>query len=63
VVAAILSLAAIHDFRIGPRAMEFARRDPAAPGSQRLRRWATAIGRAQLVLSLAALVLGVLLVR
>jgi len=63
VVAAILSLAAIHDFRIGPRALEVARRDPAAPESQRLRRWAAVIGRAQLLLSLMALVLGVLLVR
>jgi len=63
VVAAILILSAIHDFRIGPRALEIARRDPDAGESERLRRRAAGIGRAQLLLSLVALVLGVLLVR
>lgn len=63
VVAAVLALSALHDFRVGPRALEVARRDADAPESQRLRRRAAGIGRAQLLLSVVVLVLGVLLAR
>jgi len=62
-VASILAVQALHDFSIGPRASALARRDPDAPEARRARRQASWIGRANLVLSLAALVLGVLLVR
>jgi putative copper export protein len=62
-VAAILCLAGIHDFRIGPRATLLSLEDPEAPAALRLRRRASWFGRVNLLLSLAVVGLGLLLVR
>ena len=62
-VAVILGVQVVHDFSVGPRATALAREDPDAPAARRARRQASWIGRTSLVLSLAALALGVLLVR
>jgi putative copper export protein len=62
-VVCVLGLAAVHDFRIGPRAAEAMQARPDAPETQRLRRAAGWMGRVTLLLSLAALSLGVLLTR
>lgn len=61
--AALLSLAAVHDFRIGPRAADVAASDPASPERARLRRSASRIGRAEFALTLLLVLCGVLLVR
>lgn len=62
-VAAVLLLSAIHDFRVGPRATAAMEAQPGSPEALRLRRQATAIGRANLALSLVILLLAVALVR
>ncbi len=63
VAAAILALSAYHDFRIGPRATAAGEADPGSAAAQRLRRQASWMGRLNLLLGFAAVVLGVLLVR
>lgn len=62
-VAAILSISAFHDFSLGPRAAAVweAQRDSA--GTLRLRRQAMQLGRLNLVLALAVILLGIMLVR
>lgn len=62
-VACVLGLAAVHDFRIGPRAAEAMQASPDAPETLRLRRAAGWMARVTLLLSLTALGLGVLLTR
>ena len=62
-VAAILCLAGIHDFRVGPHATRVSLEDPEAPAALLLRRRASWFGRVNLLLSLAVVALGVLLAR
>ncbi len=63
VVALILVLSAYHDFWIGPRATASGQADPGSATALRLRRQASWMGRLNLLLALAAVVLAVLLVR
>jgi uncharacterized membrane protein len=58
--AVVLLLSAVHDFRLGPRATALA---PGSPAALRLRRWATWIGRLNLLLGLAIVFLAVALAR
>lgn len=62
-VAAVLVLSAIHDFRIGPRATALMQEQPGSPETERARRLAGWFGRVNLVLALAIVFLGVMLVR
>jgi copper resistance protein D len=62
-VAVILSISALHDFYLGPRATALWQADPAAPEARRLRRQASWIGRGNLLLALVVAALGVMLVR
>jgi uncharacterized membrane protein len=62
-VAALLGVSAWHDFSVGPRATAAWRTAPEAPETKRLRRAAGRIGRLNVVLALAIIVLGVLLAR
>lgn len=61
--AVILAVSAVHDFRVGPRAAQLAQEQPDAPGTQRLRRLAGRLGRANFLLALVAIALGIFLVR
>ena len=63
VVAVILALSAYHDFSVGPRATAAGQADPGSAPALRLRRQASWMGRLNLLLALAAMALGVLLVR
>ena len=62
-VSIILLISAIHDFLIGPKAMSLWQADPTSPEALRLRRLASLIGRANLILALLVVALGVVLVR
>ncbi len=62
-VAVILIMSAVHDFRIGPRATALWQANPASPEAKRLRRQASWIGRLNLILALAVVALAVILVR
>lgn len=59
----IVLLSAWHDFFVGPRATSLWQSNPAAPEALRLRRRASWIGRANLLLALIVVALGVALVR
>jgi putative copper export protein len=61
--AALVALAGLHDFRLGPRAADVAQADPDSPERQALRRRAAWIGRGEFALSLAIVLCGVMLVR
>ncbi len=63
VVAVVLALSAYHDFRIGPRATAAGQAEPGSAEALKLRRQASWMGRLNLLLAMAAVVLGVLLVR
>ncbi|GIW42212.1 MAG: hypothetical protein KatS3mg076_2789 [Candidatus Binatia bacterium] len=63
IVLGILALSLVHDFTVGPRATLLARSAPDSPEAERLRRAASWIGRANLLLALLAAALGVVLVR
>jgi hypothetical protein len=54
---------AIHDFVLGPRALDAIDRDPDAPRTQRLRRIVGTIGRVNGTATLVIVLLGVTLVR
>jgi putative copper resistance protein D len=60
---ALLALAGVHDFRLGPRAADVARSDPRSPERLALRRRAAWIGRIEFALSLVIVLYGVMLVR
>ena len=62
-VAVILAISAWHDLILGPRFTQAALADPGSPLARRLRRAAAWVGRLMLVLSVAAVALGVMLVR
>lgn len=62
-VGATLLISGLHDFLVGPRAVEVMRRNPDAPATKELRLLASWMGRANFLLALAIIFCGVLLVR
>jgi uncharacterized membrane protein len=62
-VGCTLALSAVHDFLVGPRAVEALRRNPDAPAARKLRAMASWMGRINFLLALAAVLFGVMLVR
>jgi uncharacterized membrane protein len=63
IVAAILALSGYHDFFVGPRASIAMQANPGATETLGLRRQAIRLGRLNLLLALAVIVLGAVLVR
>jgi len=63
VVILIVLVSLVHDFWAGPRASALMETRPAAPETRRSRRLASWMGRLNLLLGLAAVALGVILVR
>lgn len=63
VFAVVLGVSAVHDFVLGPRATVAVERDPRSPESERLRRRASLLGRANVLFALALVLLGVVIVR
>jgi copper resistance protein D len=63
VVAAILVISGFHDFFLGPRAAAAWESNAASAETLRLRRQAVQLGRLNLLLALAAILLGIMLVR
>jgi uncharacterized membrane protein len=61
--AVVLGISAVHDFSLGPRATEAAGRDPRGAETERLRRAASWLGRANVVLALLLVAAGVMIVR
>lgn len=61
--AVVLAISVVHDFVHGPRATEVVQRDPASPEAEALRKRASLLGRANLLLGLAIVWLAVILVR
>ncbi len=61
--AGVLAVSFVHDFFIGPRATTAARRDPAGAEALRLRRLASGMGRANVLLALVIVAFAVMLVR
>ncbi len=61
--ALVLAISVVHDFRVGPAATRAMRDDPGGPEALRLRRAASWMGRANTVLALLLVFLGVVLVR
>ncbi len=59
----VLALSAWHDFVLGPRATGVAQQDPSSAESLRLRRQASLIGRANVLLALVLVACGVVIVR
>ena len=59
IVAVILTLAAVHDWRTGPKAMEALRADPDGAAAARLRATAMWVGRINLLLGLVVVWLAV----
>ena len=62
-VATLLLISVIHDFFIGPRATVVGQVTPGSLEALRLRRWASWLGRLNLLLALAVVALAVTLVR
>lgn len=62
-VGVTLLISGLHDFLVGPRAVEVMRRDPDAPATLKLRRLASWMGRANFLLALTIILFGVMLVR
>lgn len=63
VFGTILTVSAVHDFWLGPRATVELSRDPRSHAAERLRRGASWLGRLNVLLGLAALTLAVVIVR
>lgn len=61
--ALVLGVSAVHDFSVGPRATRAIERDPQSKETQRLRRQASLLGRANALLALVLVAVGVMLVR
>jgi copper resistance protein D len=61
--AAVLVVSAVHDFWLGPRAAIAVERDPASAAAESLRRRASLLGRANALLGISLVGLGVILVR
>lgn len=62
-VALVLGLTALHDFGVGVRAVELARKAPGSPEALRLRRLSVWLARVGLLLSIAIVGLSVILAR
>lgn len=62
-VAVIIALSLYHDFRVGPAAARALEADPAGAVTQALRRRASWLGRANMLLSLVVMTLALLLAR
>jgi uncharacterized membrane protein len=62
-MAAILAISGLHDFFVGPRGTAAWQKNPASAETLRLRRQAVRLGRLNLILALAAIALGIMLVR
>ncbi len=62
-VVLILTVSVVHDFSVGPRATRLLRADPTSAEAARVRRLASMLGRANLLLALVVLLLAVMLVR
>lgn len=63
VFAAVLTISAMHDFAVGPRATAAIARDPRSEHAAAMRRRASLLGRANVVLALVLVGAGVMLVR
>lgn len=63
VFAIVLAISALHDFVVGPRATAAMARDPSSAEGQRLRGRASLLGRANVLLALVLVAVGVMLVR
>ncbi|MDD9947737.1 MAG: CopD family protein [Myxococcales bacterium] len=63
VFAAVVVLSAVHDFSVGPAATQAMQRAPDSPQALRLRRLASWMGRANALLALLLVALGVAIVR
>jgi putative copper resistance protein D len=63
VVVTVLTMSAVHDFWVGPRALTLAREAPDSPARERFRRTASWMGRSNLLLSLAIVAFAILLAR
>lgn len=61
--AAVLAIAAYHDFRVGPRATLALERDPSSAEAAWLRRRASLLGRGVFLIGLLLVALGVAIVR
>jgi len=61
--ALVLGVSGIHDFVLGPRATAAIERAPRSPEAERVRRQASLLGRANVLLALCLVALGVVLVR
>lgn len=61
--AAILTVSAWHDFVVGPRATVAVQESPDSPAAQSLRRQASWLGRANVLLALAIVFVAVILIR
>jgi len=61
--ALVVVISWVHDFGVGPRAVEVMEHDPKSPEAAHLRRQASMLGRLNGVLGLALLALGVVIVR
>lgn len=59
----VLLLSFVHDFYVGPRATDAISRAQASPEAKRLRRYASLLGRVNVLLALGLVALGVILVR
>jgi copper resistance protein D len=62
-VAVILLLSALHDFRIGPQAAKLMAEAPEARQAQQLRKAASWIGRANFLLAIMVVALAVVMIR
>lgn len=62
-VAVAIALSGLHDFVIGPRATARLREQPSAEEARRLRRLASLMGRANLLVAIAIVALAIMLVR
>lgn len=62
-IVAILLISAFHDFSLGPRAVVVWEADAASAETLHPRRQAAQLGRPNLLLALAAILLGIVLVR
>jgi uncharacterized membrane protein len=62
-VGATLLVSALHDFAVGPRAVEAMRKNPDAPAARKLRSLASWMGRANFLLAISIILCAVMLIR
>jgi hypothetical protein len=63
VFALVLVVSAVHDFQVGPRATLAIETDPRSGRAETLRKRASLLGRANVLLALVLVALGVVIVR